>query len=327
MKIRILNKSDLAKVLSMKETIAAMRECFLELQEQQVTMPQRTVINIPKEEATALFMPALLSRKNQLGIKVVSVFPKNMNNKLPAINGAVLLLDSHTGEPKAFIDAGLLTALRTGAVSGLATDLVAANNATHLALIGAGVQAKTQLEAVLCVRNIDTVTVYSRNINHAQQFAKDIQNTHPKLKIRIEQTVARAVTDAEIICTATNSTEPFLFMRDLKDGCHINAIGSHSALMQEIDLSIVRKAHNIVDQKSAAIAEAGELINALQQDAIKSKDLIELGALIVHPSEQESLKSKLTLFKSVGLAIQDLAAAEKALAIAEQSNVGNIIHF
>lgn len=325
MKIIVLKKADVEKVLTMKDTIEAMRHCFLQLSQNQAILPLRTAINIPGKEAVSLFMPAFLSKEQQLGIKIVSSFPMNRQHNIPSINGAILLLNSETGEPKALIEASLLTALRTGAASGLATEVLSKKDATKLAIIGSGIQAITQLEAILTVRDISDVNIFSRNTENAKNFSAAMQDKFKSVNFHVCDTVEKATKNAEIICTATNATLPLIYSDDLKDECHINAIGSHSKEMKEIDISVIRQAKIIVDQRTAAIAEAGEIIDGLENNVIKPTDLIELGDILNKPNEQHQLKQKITLFKSVGLAIQDLAAAEKALELAMNKEIGTII--
>jgi len=327
MKLIILTKEDVANVLTMQDTIEAMRHCFMQLGANQTIIPLRTAINIPQTDAVSLFMPAFMPKDQQLGIKIVSSFPMNTQKHIPSITGAILLLNSQTGEPKALIEASLLTALRTGAASGLATDIFAKDDAKHLAIIGSGVQAKTQLEAVLAVRKISKVSIFSRNKRNAETFAATMKTKFQTVNFSVYDKVKMAAEDADIICTATNSTEPLLYSDYLKQNCHINAIGSHSRKMKEIDISVLRQAKIIVDQRSAAIAEAGEIIEGLENNVVHESDLIELGDALNKPHEQERLKNSLTLFKSVGLAIQDLAAAERALERAIREKIGTIIDF
>lgn len=329
MKLYILKQNDIKNVLTMKEAISVMRSAFLQLAKGQAQIPLRTGIKLAaNEENMVLFMPGYLLESNQLGIKVASLFPNNKDKHIPTINGVILLVDTQTGQPKALLEAGYLTALRTGAASGLATDLLANSNASTLAIVGSGVQARTQLDAVCCVRNIKKIKLYSRTHENAQKFANEIKLTHPEVTdIKVCETAAEACEDADIICTAVNSLEPVIYHEYVKPDCHINAIGSHTAQMQELSLSIMEAGKIVVDQKSAAIAEAGEIINAMKKQVLRENQLIELGSLVDDKLQSDELKNQLTVFKSVGLAIQDISVAEKALEIARQKNIGNIIEF
>lgn len=290
----------------MGDAIDAMEHAFLQLANQQVIMPLRTTVAIKNERATTHIMPAFFEQEKQLGIKVVSLFPNNTERNLPSINGVILLFDATTGEPKGLMDASYLTALRTGAVSGLATRLLAREDANHVAIIGSGVQARTQLEAVTHVRPIQRVSVWSRSHEHALAFASQIEH---RFDTEVCRDIHKATHDADIICTATNSTEPLIQFENIKKDAHINAIGSHSRAMHEIAPDIFKHATTVVDQHEAAFAEAGEIISAIEFGLLKANSIIELGALL--KTKDIHLKSKLTVFKSVGLAIQDISIAEQ----------------
>lgn len=170
-----------------------------------------------------------------------------------------------------------LTALRTGAVSGLATKYLAREDAKHLAVIGSGVQAVTQLEAMATVRDIEKVSIYSRNRERATQFADTISE---HFEVKVCKDIKQAVAEADIICTATNSTEPLIYLQDIGSNVHINAIGSHTKEMREIANNVLAKALVIVDQKEAALAEAGEIIHAIANKALTKTRLKELGHML-----------------------------------------------
>lgn len=262
-------------------------------------------------------MPAFFEQERQLGMKVVSLFPNNATRNLPAINGVILLLDATTGEPKALMDASYLTSLRTGAVSGLATRILAREDAGHVAIIGSGVQALTQLEAVAYVRPIQRVSIWSRSHEHALAFASQIQH---RFDTQVCPDIHQATCDADIICTATNSTKPLIHLENIKKDVHINAIGSHSRTMHEIAPEIFKHATTVVDQHEAAFAEAGEIITAIKSGFLEADSILELGSLL--KTKESKLKQQLTVFKSVGLAIQDISVAEKVYENAEKCQLG-----
>ena len=309
----------------MTDAIDATKQAFIELDHNHASLPLRTPIEIPAENGLSLFMPAYLPELDQLGIKVASIFPNNSEKDIPAITGVVLLLDSKTGAPKALLDASYLTALRTGASSGVATDLLAKPDAKQLAIIGAGAQAKTQLSAVLAVRDITDIAIYSRSHQSRELFAGYIKEKYKDLQVTIADAIDSACHDADIICTATNSTEPLVYLDDIKDDCHINAIGSHNESMHEIDISVIKQAKVIVDQKHASLKEAGEIIRAIKAKLIEDDDLLELGYILNHQNHYIELKQQLTVFKSVGIAIQDLTVASKALELAEADDIGTMV--
>ncbi|MDP1604672.1 MAG: ornithine cyclodeaminase family protein [Legionella sp.] len=300
-----MSLNDIKQSITMKEAITVMENAFKALYLKKAVLPLRTPVEIEKEKALMLTMPAYLSDEGALGLKVVSIFPDNITKSLPAITGAMLLLDAHTGEIKAMMDAGYLTGLRTGAVSGLATKYLATSDASHVAIIGSGVQAATQLSAVSAVRNIKYVSIWSRNIENAEAFAATVTGC----EVSVCPTIGEAVRNADIICTATGSLEPLIYLGDLKPGVHINAIGSHTLAMHEVADDIMGEAFVVVDQLQAALSESGEIHSAIKNHYLKVEDIHELGEII----EQRNLfpQQKLSVFKSVGLAIQDISIANK----------------
>lgn len=317
MSLLLLSLDEVKQSITMNQAIDAMERAFIQLAQHETELPLRTGLSIASEDALMLTMPAYLSKDHALGLKVVSIFPQNVKKNKPSIHGLMMLLDASSGEAKALMDAAFLTALRTGAVSGLATKYFAKENAHHVAIIGSGVQAKTQLAAVAAVRNITKVSIWSRNIIHAKQFAKELAAQYD---VHAYDAVAAAIQDADIICTATNSTEPLIMLEDIKPDVHINAIGSHSPLMQEISTNVLGHSIVIVDQLEAALAESGEIIHAIKEQRLNSTSIIEIGAWLMQ--KQHDYKNQRTVFKSVGLAIQDISVATVVYGHAIDQNLG-----
>lgn len=318
MALKLLSISDVKQSITMIEAIDAMESAFLQLAEHQATLPMRTGIPVG-ENGLALTMPAYLAKANILGLKTVSVFPENVKHNLPSINGTILLLDATTGEPLVLMDAGYLTALRTGAVSGLATKYFSLDRPSTVVIIGSGAQAVTQLEAVAAVREIHKVIVWSRQLENAKTFAKKMENSY---NIHVYEALSSALKEADIICTATASTEPLVHLDDLKPHVHINAVGSHSKSMQEISGDVLKKAVVIVDQLEAAMNEAGEIIEAVKQQNLQKETITELGSWLL--KKVPPVQEKLTVFKSVGLAIQDLAVAHVVYQNALKRQAGSV---
>ena len=304
MSLQLLSLNDVKQSITMSQAIAALETAFMQLAKQHVILPLRTAISITEEQAFTLTMPAYLADDKTLGLKVVSIFPNNLAQKKPSINGFIILLDPCTGEAKALMDASYLTALRTGAISGLATKYFARDSANHVAIIGSGPQAVTQLEAVTTVRDIKHISLWSRNIKNAQQFAKKFEHQYD---VSVYESVESAVREADIICTATSSTEPLIHFKDILPHAHINAIGSYSPTMHEIANDVLSHAVVIVDQLEAVLAESGEIISAVDHHQLKKESIIEIGQWLLH--KKVDYKNALTVFKSVGLAIQDLSVA------------------
>ncbi|KTD51863.1 ornithine cyclodeaminase [Legionella quinlivanii] len=316
MTLKLLSLSEVKQCISMPEAIDAMERAFIQLAQQKAALPLRTGIPVGHNGLT-LTMPGYLSDEKILGLKVVSVFPDNIQHNKPSINGTILLIDASTGEPLVLMDAAYLTALRTGAVSGLASKYFSRDVPSTVSILGAGVQAMTQLEAVAAVRQIEQVFVWSRHLESAEKFAREMGAFY---NIQACEQLSSALKNSDIICTATASTEPLVNIDDLKPHVHINAIGSHHPSMQEISGDVLQKAVVVVDQIDAVMKEAGEIINAVEQQKIKRESIIELGSWLLEKAAP--VQERLTVFKSVGLAIQDLAVAEVVYQNALKMNLG-----
>lgn len=317
MSLRLLSLAEVQQSITMSQAIDAMERAFIQLANQQVKLPLRTGIAIDEEKALTLTMPAYLAEDKTLGLKVVSIFPDNLAKGVPSITGLIMLLDASSGQPKVLMDAAWLTALRTGAVSGLATKYFARDNANHVAIIGSGAQSLTQLEAVATVRSIKQVSLWSRDTKNAEKLAKKLERQY---NIEVYEQVSRATRDADIICTATSSTEPFIHLNDIQPHVHINAIGSHSRAMQEITQDVLAHSVVFVDQLEAVLSESGEIMKAVEQNTLNKETIIEIGQWLLR--KETDHKNHPTVFKSVGLAIQDLSVAEVVYRNALKNNLG-----
>jgi ornithine cyclodeaminase/alanine dehydrogenase-like protein (mu-crystallin family) len=327
MDLRILNAGEVRQALPMPAAVAAMKEAFAQVYRDEVALPLRTQIDVPEHNGVALFMPAYAAGSQALAVKAVAVYPDNPARGLPTIHGVVLAVDAATGQPVALLEGGTLTAIRTGAASGAATDLLARPGAPVVAIIGTGVQGRTQLEAVCSVRKIDEVRVYSVDQDEAETFAREMAGTGPiPADIHVAASAAAAVAGADIICTATTSKTPVFPDSALSPGAHVNAVGAYRPDMQEIPAETVRRARLVVDQRAAALAEAGDLIIPLQQGLIDETHIYaELGAIASGQMPGRTDDSQITLFKSVGLAVQDAVAAAVALERAQAAGLGSVI--
>lgn len=284
-----------------------MKDAFLQLSSGRAIVPIRTVIDSNDLSGRALFMPSYAVGYGLFGLKMVSVFSNNSNKNLPIIQGKMMVMDGKSGTPLALLDAEYLTALRTGAASGLATDLLARKDAEVVALFGTGAQAETQLEGILSVRAIKEIIVFGRDQKKTISFCKSIEK--PGIKIHPAAS-SSDLKRADIICTATTSSTPVLQIDQLKQGVHINAVGSFKPTMQEIPSDVIQKSILIVDQREAAIEEAGEIAVPLQQGLITKNHIhAELGEIISGSKTGRTSLEQTTVFKSVGNAIQDLAIA------------------
>lgn len=322
----ILNAEDVRRALPMKAAIEAMKQAYAALSDGQAEVPLRTRLPVSPHEGVSLFMPAYVRTKEReaLAVKIVSVFNRNPQRGLPLIFAAVVVLEAETGRPIALLEGGTLTAIRTGAGSGAAIDLLARPEACTLAIFGAGAQGRTQLEAACTVRRIATVWVYDRDSQKAGAFIAEMAGRDPiPTDLRLAASPAQAAADADIICTATTSSTPVFEDADLKPGVHISAIGAYTPEMQEVPAETVRRAKVVVDSRPAALAEAGDLIQPLRQGLIREEHLYaELGEIVLGRKAGRQSPEEITLFKSVGVAVQDVLAAQLALENADKMGIG-----
>ncbi len=315
------------QLLSMKETIDLMREVFCEVSRGTVVMPPRSVLKMEESSGAMLFMPGYLPHRGGIGIKIVSVFPENAGKNLPTISALIILTSPETGEVLAIIDGEYVTALRTGATSGLATDLLARRDAHTLGVFGAGVQARTQIAAILEVRQIGEVMVFAPDRSRTTKF---ISTLHTEYGGDIQWTIAESpqqlVHRSDIIVTATTSDVSVFDGHDLREGTHINSIGSFSPQTREVDDETVRQARIYVDALVPCLDEAGDLLIPMGQGVISQNDIIgDLGELALGKKSGRESDRDITFFKSVGLSVQDVIVAQQIHAKAVDQGVGQVI--
>lgn len=320
----LLNREDVIKILTMQDCIEVVEKAFAELTNGTAILPLRTAIKPP--DGLSLYMPAYLKEMGALACKVVTVYKNNPDNyKLPTTIGKVLLQDVNTGEVICIMDGGYLTAVRTGAASGVATKYLARENAKMTAgIFGAGVQAKMQLWAVASVRNIVKAFVYDKLENATKSFTEEM-----KLKLGIEIVVANSpleLLECDILCTATSSPTPLFDGNLVKEGTHINGIGSHTPDARELDAEIVKRSLFVGDSKEACFKEAGDIMLPLKDGIIdESHFYAELGEIITGKKKGRTDDKQITLFKSNGLAIQDAATAQLIYKRATEKGIGTNI--
>lgn len=312
----------------MAECIAAMKRAYAALSSGHAEVPLRTRLPIAPHEGVSLFMPAFVDDEGgqALAVKVVSVFNRNPGRGLPLIHAAVLVLNPETGAVEALLEGGSLTAIRTGAGSGAAIDVLARPDAHTLAVFGAGAQARAQLRAACAVRPIETVWGFDPVPERVDAMIAELagHNGIPR-DIRRAASPREAITDADIICTATTSAAPVFADAHLKPGVHISGVGSYTPEMQEIPTETVARARVVVDSRAAVLAEAGDLIIAMRAGQVIETSVAELGDILNGNAVGRSDKTQITFFKSVGVAVQDAAAAQLALANARRLGLGTTI--
>ena len=324
--IRILAADDVRAALSMDDAIAAVRSAFGQLSSGQAAVPVRT--QWPGDGGTSLVMPAYLPADRGLGAKIVSVFPNNPARGLPTVTALVALLQADTGQPVALLDGTYLTAVRTGAASGVATDLLTPPGADTLALFGAGAQARTQLLAICTVRSIRTVWICDPTPQRAANLAEEMRGRGPvPVDLRVAASPAEALREARIVAAATTSLTPVFADADLLPGVHVNAVGAFTPQMQEVPSETAARARVFVDQREAAMAEAGDLIIPAQSGLLDPQNLVEIGEVINGRAAGRQSPEQVTFFKSVGIAVQDIAAATRALTVAQERGLGTVVNF
>jgi ornithine cyclodeaminase len=320
--MRVLSAADVRNAVSMPAAIDAVEQAFAALSTGRAEVPLRMHIDTPEQKGISFFMPARIVNES-LGLKVVSVFPQNIGRGEPTIYALVTLLDPATGRPLAVLDGTYLTALRTGAASGVATRHMARPDARTLAIFGAGAQALPQIQAVCAVRPIDNIWIVNRTRDRAALLAARLRGEGFKGDVRIAATPAQALAEADVICTATAAAAPLFNDADLRPGTHINGVGSYKPTLAEVPPATVARAHLIVDQREAAWAEAGDLVQARDAGLITADDVAgELGDVVAGSMAGRPDDAAITFFKSVGNAVQDLAVAGLALSQAAELGLG-----
>jgi len=306
----LLSKSQVSSLLSMAESIEAVEGAFRELALGTATMPTRLSLSIPEKQGWLGVMPAYLAQAESLTTKIVTVYQNNATRHgIPNVLAAVILNDVETGRIEAIMEGSQITAMRTGAVSGVATKYLARNDAYRLGIFGAGVQARRQLEAVRGVREIRSVSVYDTRKEMTQDFVAET-TAQADVKVSVAKTPDELVRDSDIIVTATTSATPVFNGRNIGPGTHINAIGAFTPSTREVDSETVATSKIVVDSLDAALAEAGDIIIPLKEGVIQRENVwAELGEIVTGKKAGRTSQEEKTLFKSVGLGIQDAAVA------------------
>lgn len=317
-----LGAEDVRRALPMAAAIEAMREAFRDLAEGRVTMPARIRMDGPRGGVVSLVMPSRSEGISRLAVKLIDLFDANREAGLPLAHALVILADGVMGVPLAILDGGSLTVLRTGAVSGLATDLVARPEAAIAAILGAGRQGKAQLEALTAVRHLREVRVFDPDRSAAESLARYAAKALG-VEGRAVADSREAVRGADLISVATTAREPVFNDADISAGAHINAVGVYQPDRAEIPAATVGRARIVVDQREAALEEAGDLLQPLAAGLIGPEAFgLELGDILLGRAAGRRSVAEITLFKSVGLAVQDLYSAARACERAVERGLG-----
>src|SRR5581483_933522 len=305
--MRILTRADVQQAISMRDAIVVMKDAFAQLSNNETNVPLRLHIPIEKHNGIALFMPAYLFKSEALAIKIVGVHYDNPKRGLPLIHAVVVALDAETGQPLALIEGSSLTAIRTAAGAGAATDLLAREDSRIGLVFGAGVQARTAIRAISAARDLEAIYIVGRNPNKVRELIADtrgMDNVPEDIRIveNTPLTISHAVSEADIIYCATTSRTPLFNGDDVKLGTHVNAVGTFTPDAREVDTEFIRRCNKIVvDAYSGALAEAGDLLIPMEEGALKEGDIYaELGEISGGKIAGRMNSFEITFFKSVG---------------------------
>jgi ornithine cyclodeaminase/alanine dehydrogenase-like protein (mu-crystallin family) len=321
--VLVLGYDDVSRLLPMVECIEVMEEALAALARAEMEMPLRFVFTPAGSDGLMGLMPSYRGgERPAFALKAINVIPDNPRLRgLDAHQGGVLLSDGESGEPVAFLNASAITEIRTAAVSAVATRALAREDSRELAILGAGVQAQSHLEAMRVVGDFEHVRIYSPTPEHARSLAEEGG-------AEAVGSAEEAVRQADVVVTATSSPEPVLLRQWLKPGAHVNAVGGRPPVMRELDTATVAASSFFVDRRESAESEAGDYLVALEEGAIGSNHIrAELGEVLIGAKAGRSGPDELTVFRSLGLAIEDLAAADHVVRRARAEGMGVDVPF
>ncbi|MEA3508382.1 MAG: ornithine cyclodeaminase family protein [Synergistota bacterium] len=311
----VISGDEIRSLYPMKDAIEATKRAFTLFSQGKTDVPLRTQLPVREHDGTVLFMPAYVSGdRPAAGVKIVSVFPGNPSRGLPAVPSTVVLVDAETGMPKALLNGTVMTQVRTGAAAGAATDLLAREDSKIGALFGAGGQAECQLEAIITARPLEEVRVFDPRIEQSRALVERLGDRAPFSRVRLlaAETPEQALKDADVVTTVTTAKKPVFDASLLKPGAHVNGVGSFTPEMQELDPVLLGRAGKIyMDSVEAVLAESADFINPINEKTF-SRDRItgELGELAAGKKPGRQSDEEITLFKTVGIAVQDVVVAE-----------------
>jgi ornithine cyclodeaminase len=317
----VLSQRDIVELLPMKDCIEVMARALGALARGESQVPLRTMMRMPTGQDIFALMPAYVGGPPAVGAKIISVFFGNHGTEFDSHQGAVLLFNAQNGSLEAVLDATSITSIRTAAVSAVATRLLAREDADDLAIIGSGVQARQHLEAISLVRKIDRIRIWSRN----KANARALRDRHAPTA-EVFDTAEEAVRDASIVCVATSATEPVVRGDWISPGAHLNVVGSATPKAREVDTALVKRSRLFVDSRLSALKEPGDIIIPLEEGEITPEHIVaEIGELVAGMKAAKRQPSDITLFKSLGLAVEDIASAQFVHARAMERGAGVMV--
>jgi ornithine cyclodeaminase/alanine dehydrogenase-like protein (mu-crystallin family) len=322
----VVGHDDVKRLLPMEECIELMASVLADLARGAVWQPLRFVVRPPNQPSLMGLMPAHRSEPTaSYGLKAVCIFPGNAARGIDLHQGGVLLFDGETGVLRALVDASAITATRTAAVSGVATKALAREDARELAILGSGVQARSHLEAMAAARPFERARVWSRTAEHAAAFAAEAEVSFP---VEAFESAEEAVRAADVVVTATSSPEPIVRRDWLAPGAHVNAVGSSIPTARELDADTVAASALFADARESMVNEGGDYLFAVREAGIGPDHIrAELGEVLTGSGQGRLADDELTVFKSLGLAAEDLAAAEHVYTRAQAAGAGVTVPF
>lgn len=330
MEILALNKEEMKEVINIKEVVEANKIALREYSKGLSNVPLRTNLNIEKYNGQSLYMPGYLSSEDALGIKIVSVYKDNIKKGISSVSSVMLLIDDETGFPISIMDGTYLTQLRTGAISGAATDLLARKDSKIFTIIGAGGQAELQLEGVLAIRDIEEVYIFDISEENRKKFVQEMNNKYSKkynVEIKEALDLEEVIKKSDIITSVTTARNKTFNGEWVKKGTHVNGVGSYTPEMAEIDSELIFKSDKIYIDTKDAIVESGDFVQIVESGDFNIEKVTgELGELILGKTLGRENDEEITFFETTGNAVLDIMAAKKIYDFAKQKNIGNIIN-
>ena len=318
----VLSEKQVQSLIDLDELIAALEQAHIQYSTGKAVMPVRLVVPLPQIQGRITSMPGYLNEDKALGMKVVTYFQDNPKQNLPAILATIMLFSSDTGKMIAAMDGGYITAIRTACASALATRTLANPDTPVLGILGAGVQARAHSLALTRVRRLHRIKLYSPSGESARKIKQDLEKPGG-IPIEVVDLAQAAVRGSDLLVTVTTAKNPIVQVEWLKPGVHINAVGSHRPDLREIDGATLKRAKVVVDSRAAVMAECGDILLALKEQSIGATDIHgEIGEILAGTKAGRSSPGEVTLYKSVGIAIQDVAAAQLVYRKALERNVG-----
>jgi ornithine cyclodeaminase len=323
--MRILTRSEIVALLPVVACIDVMEAAMTQVSRREVVLPLRQFMPVPDTKGKLGLMPGYIGDPASFGVKIVSKYERPAGSLHGTHVGAVMLFDATEGLPLALLEGGSLTAIRTSAASALATRALARPDATRLALLGCGEEAHHHLESMLAVRPINQVLVWGRSADKAAAFVAH-NPVRAGVHIAVADSVAQALAEADIVCTVTSATAPFLEGRWIQPGTHLNLVGSAIPTTAEVDSEAVARSRFYVDYRLSALAQAGELLTAIKEGVVTEDHIIgEIGEVLLGAKPGRVARDDITIYKSLGVTAQDLAAAHFVFEEAKRRGIGREI--